>query len=321
MAAVITDDDIDFNAYITETEARQNVKSAHLYVDEMLDRMFAPQSRKQVYLPWDRTREVFAFRPGEVTLWPGINGHGKSLITGMVSLSLMGQGEKVCIASFEMKPYRTLERMSRQWFGDEPARRSDDQAIIDTYKEMMGQFKDWTEGKLWLYDRQGTVDAETIVAVCRYCAKELGIQHIFVDSLMKCVRGEDDYNGQKYIVDEFCAIAKDHDCHIHLIHHIKKLENEGKIPGKFDVKGTGAITDQVDNVMVHWRNKPKEDARRSGEKYDASEPDALLICHKQRNGEDEPKIALWFDAKSHQFKMSPGERPLNLADYPHSNWS
>ena len=43
---------------------------------------------------------------------------------------------------------------------------------------------------------------------------------------MKCVKNEDDYNGQKYVVDELCAIAKDHEMHIHLIHHIKKLANE-----------------------------------------------------------------------------------------------
>ena len=40
---------------------------------------------------------------------------------------------------------------------------------------------------------------------------------------------------------------------------IRKLQDETKIPGKFDVKGTGAITDMVHNVFIWWRNKPKEE--------------------------------------------------------------
>lgn len=230
MASVIEIDDIDFSAYLEETEAKQKVKPAIVFVEDLLDWMYTPNVEQLAYLPWAKCRDQFAFRQGEVTLWAGINGHGKSLITGQLALSLMGQGQKVCVASFEMKPRKTLQRMSRQFSGDEPAQISDHPDIIAGYKDIVRQFADWTDGRLWLYDQQGTVTPETIVAVTRYCAKELGIQHIFIDSLMKCVRGEDDYNGQKYLVDELCAIAKDHDIHIHLIHHIKKLMNEGDGP-------------------------------------------------------------------------------------------
>jgi twinkle protein len=321
MAAVISPDDIDFALYLTETEAMQRVRPASGYIDEMLDRMFNATRERCAYLPWDKTREAFQFRPGEVTLWPGINGHGKSLVTGMVSMSLMGQREKVCIASFEMKPYKTLERMSRQWLGYRPAQRGDPQELIDTYMDAARQFGEWTDGKLWLYDQQGTTTPENIVSVARYCAKELGIQHIFIDSLMKCVKNEDDYNGQKYVIDEFCSIAKDHNAHIHVIHHSKKLDDENRQPGKFDSKGSGSITDQVDNIMVHWRNKAKENARRAREAYKQEDPDAMLICHKQRNGEDEPKIALWFDPDSQQFTEFQGASPMNFSEYPHVKWA
>jgi twinkle protein len=321
MATVIQPDEIDFAAYLKETEAQQKVKPANLYIEEMLDALFSPKQGDGCFLPWDKTHQSFKFRPGEVTLWPGINGHGKSLITGQVSLSMMGQGQKVCIASFEMKPRKTLERMSRQWSGQEPARMYDDPIIIDGYKDVCRQFGKWTDSKLWLYDQQGTVASETIVSVVRYCAKELGIQQIFVDSLMKCVKGEDDYNGQKYIIDEFCSIAKDHDAHIHVIHHIKKLSSEDQLPGKFDAKGSGSITDQVDNVLIHWRNKRKEADARAGKMVSADEPDALLICEKQRNGEDEPRVQLWYDKKTQQFMCGPHDVPVTFDEWPHRSWS
>ena len=321
MAKMIEPDDIDFSAYLEETEAQQKVKPASVYVEDMLNWMFTPNLEKHAYLPWGKTEGSFQFRQGEVTLWAGVNGHGKSLVTGQCGLSLMGQGLRVCIASFEMKPRKTLERMARQWSGQEPARISDHPDIIEGYKDIVRQFADWTDTRLWLYDQQGTVSPETIVAVTRYCAKEIGIQHMFIDSLMKCVKNEDDYNGQKYVVDELCAIAKDHEMHIHLIHHIKKLANEEQTPGKFDAKGSGAITDQVDNMLIHWRNKGKEGAIKRGESHDASEPDALLICAKQRNGEDEPLIQLWFDKETHQFVGNHGDRPVSFDSWPHRAWA
>jgi twinkle protein len=193
--------------------------------------------------------------------------------------------------------------------------------LIDGYKDVVRQFADWTDGRLWIYDQLGTTDPQTMVSVTRYCAKELGIQHMFIDSLMKCVKGEDDYNGQKYLVDELCSIAKDHDMHIHLIHHIKKLSSEDQVPGKFDAKGSGAVTDQVDNMLIHWRNKAKEDAIKCGESFDASEPDAVLRCAKQRNGEDEPIISLWYDRDTQQFKGAQFDRPVSFDTWPHRSWS
>lgn len=321
MATVIEPDDINFSDYLEETEAKQKVKPASVYIDDMLNWMFTPSMEQHTYLPWPKVKDLFQFRQGEVTLWAGINGHGKSLVTGQAALSMMGQGQRVCIASFEMKPRKTLERMSRQWGGMTPARLGDDPILIDGYKDVCKQFAGWTDTRLWLYDQQGTVKPETIVAVTRYCAKELGIQHMFIDSLMKCVQGEDDYNGQKYLVDELCAIAKDHDMHIHLIHHIKKLASEEQTPGKFDAKGSGAITDQVDNMLIHWRNKRKEVDAQIGKPVSADEPDAMLICTKQRNGEWEGRIHLWFDKATQQFVGASSESPVNFDTWPHVRWA
>jgi twinkle protein len=169
---------------------------------------------------------------------------------------------------------------------------------------------------LWLYDQQGTVTTRQVCAVVRYCAKERGITHFFVDSLMKCVSGEDDYNGQKQFVDELTSIARDHGIHIHLVHHIRKPTDESHKPTKYDYKGSGAITDQVDNVISVWRNKAKEKKRDEDKQVDEKEPDALLICDKQRNGEWEGSIGLWFDRASMQYVGGPGDEPLLMYRHP-----
>jgi twinkle protein len=156
-----------------------------------------------------------------------------------------------------------------------------------------------------------------VVGVARYCAKELGMQHIFIDSLMKVVPDEDDHNGQKRFVDELTAIARDYGTHVHLISHIRKLSNEEVAPGKHDVKGTGAITDLVDNLLLVYRNKKKENAKETGGAWSEADPDTFLICAKQRNGEWEGRIGLWFDPHSQQFVHAFGAAPLNFCRFPH----
>lgn len=318
---ILLDDEIDFSRYENETETRERVKPASVWLAELIENLRNPVRGVRQVLPWRKTHSLIQFRPGEVTIWGGANGAGKSLITGMVALSLMAQDQSVCVASFEMKPRKTLERMARQWSGhnpDDPAFAGSAEAkesLIDIY----GQFRDWAQ-KLWLYDQQGTVTAKKIAAVVRYCATEKGVRHFFVDSLMKCVAGEDDYNGQKAFVDELTAIARDHEMHIHLVHHIRKPGDESHKPNKYDYKGSGAITDQVDNVISVWRNKPKEKKVEAGQQVDRMEPDALLICDKQRNGEWEGSIGLWYDRPSQQYVGAPDDEPIVIYRPPEAEW-
>lgn len=321
MAKVIDGDNFDFASYMAGTEPIQKVRRASEYIDEVIEGLFSGAPEPGACMPWGKTHDVFRFRKGEVTLWIGINGHGKSLVTGQQVLSLMGQGERACIASFEMKPRKTMARMGRQWVGAAPQRDTSNTAAIASQRDVYRQFGEWTDDKLWLYDQQGSVKPETVLGVIRYCAVELNIGHVVVDSLMKCVRGEDDYNGQKDFVNELCALAADLDIHIHLVHHIKKLATEDQEPGKFDAKGSGSITDQVDNVLTVWRNKRKEKDQQAGKPVEAAEPDTLLICDKQRNGEWEGRVGLYFDRESNQFAAAFNSRPVSFASFPHRPWT
>ena len=297
---VLSPDDIDFAQYLRETDTKQKVKPADAYLDDYLENAINPKQTKVCTLPWDKTASTFNFRQGEVTVYAGQNGSGKSMITGQIALGLIKQNYKVCIASFEMKPVRSVQRMLRQFACEniEAPRYSSKDVYLNN---IVRRFKAFSDDRLWFYDQQGTVSPTQVVAVVRYCATELGIQHIFIDSLMKCVSAEDDYNQQKYFVDELTAIARDHNVHIHLVHHIRKGNGDEAKPSKTDIKGTGAIADQVDNIFLVWRNKSKEHKIQNNSTYDHTEYDALLMCEKQRNGEAEEWYSLWYDRASQQF--------------------
>lgn len=312
----IIPDTIDFSAYERETEESAKIRPAGDFLKAMISDIGKPEAQEPCsYLPWVKTHNLFAFRQGETTLWAGVNGHGKSAVTGMVSTSLVAQSERVCIASFEMKPRKTLQRMVRQFIGvdDQPAGSFE----LDTVREIYEQFSGLCEKKLWIYDQQGTVSPERIISVTRYCFKELGIQHMFIDSLMKCVKGEDDYNGQKALLDELTAIARDYQAHVHIVHHLRKSGKETDQPDKNDVKGSGSITDQVDNILLVWRNKGKELDRMAGKLVSAEDPDTVIFCRKQRNGTGwEGPIKLYFDQPSMQYTGEPG-REIDMYSWPH----
>jgi len=233
-------DTIDFTQYLKETDSNTNVKAANLYIPQIKERMRNISKEKKLWMPWEKANESFYYRTGEMTVYAGMNGHGKSQVTAQIAMHLMKQGEKVCMASFEMKPKRSIYRMIRQFSGeniDKP--RYMDKAKYVT--EMVERFRDFSSNHLWFYDQQGTTNASQVIAMARYCAVKLQITHIFIDSLMKCVPSEDDYNAQKYFVDELTALARDHNVHVHLVHHIRKLSSEEITPNKNDIKGTGAI--------------------------------------------------------------------------------
>lgn len=283
-------DTIDLSNYMDEPAPDHKVMPASDWIQDVIDDFWKPDTTPRVRLPWLKTHGDFNMRASEVTLWAGINGHGKSQIVGQAILGLCAQGQKVGLASLEMAPRRTLGRMARQAYGaDQPP------------ADYLRRFGAWTDGKLWIYDHVGSSNPKTIAALIRYAVEKFGVQHFIVDNLMKVVKGEDDYNAQKDFVETLCVIARDTGCHIHLVLHIKKLKSETDVPNKFDIKGSGAISDLVDNVFMVWRNKAKENAMRMGEGYEADDPDCLLILDKQRHGETEGRYRFFFDHASMQY--------------------
>ena len=306
----LSDDDIDFSRYLDVTDHKHKVKLSSVWADELKDEVLNPPVDRSTLMPWASTADSFQFRPGEVTVWAGLNGSGKSMITSQVALSLIKQKQRICIASFEMKPKVTLKRMIRQFAGKSLESTHYAQTPVQQKLDAIERFKTFAASNLYLYDQQGTAKPDVIIAMCRYCADELGIHHIMIDNLMKCVPGEDDYNKQKDFVDQLTGVARDYDIHIHLVHHIRKLSSDEIRPSKSDLRGSSAITDQVDNVLIMFRNKKKEHELQAGDTTNAQAYDSMLMCEKQRNGEAEDWFEMWYHKDSQQFLDRSNGMPM-----------
>lgn len=287
----------DFRAYASAPVNDIKADSPQDFEDRVMNLFYGEDSQAGALMPWQKTYDLIKFREGETTLWAGYNGHGKSQVTTQVSLDMAWANEIVVIGSFEMAPERTLWRMIRQ------ASRSRDPG-----EAYIRNFLQWAEGRIWLLSKRGTVDGDWVTAAARYSADTLKATQFVIDNLAKCVKGEEDYDGQKLFTDQICSIGMDTGMHMHLIHHLRKGADEMTCPGKMEIKGSGAITDQVDNAIIVWRNKRKEEERqqRTPKLEIIEQPDCVLNVTKQRNGEWEGKIGLWYDVES----MSYGQGKL-----------
>lgn len=250
----------------------------------------------------DRYEDCFEFRPGELSVWTGINGHGKSLMLSQVQVGLMHQGERVCVFSGEMTPATQAKRLAKQLCGTgQPS---------PAYIDAAGA---WVRDRMWLFNVVGAASIARLLEVFRYAAKRYGVTHFVIDSLMMTDVPDDGpgaFTAQKVAVQHLAQFAKQHRAHVHLVVHPRKAKDESAAPGKLDVGGSGKITDGADNVFSVWASLRDDD------KDDDGKPDARLELHKQRNGEvQHKKFYRFYHPASGQYCLSSARRPTSFVPF------
>jgi len=296
------------------------LKSASDYYDEIIWTLYpedAPHDHTAILPPWQHVQENLQFRMSELMVLCGTNGHGKTQFTGYLTLNAARNGHKCCMASMEMSPGRLLGNMTRQATG-----------MRQPSKQYTLAVSSWYRDKIWMFDCLGTAKVDKILEVFTYARKRYGVTWFVIDSMMKCGIDEDDYNGQKRLLDRLADFKNEHNVFVCLLHHTRKGESEHKPSGKMDVKGTGGITDLADTVGIIWRNKPKEEAMKAHvagiEKLSEADyddlhnmPDAVFNIVKQRNHPEgwEGKVSLFFNTESLQYQAGPDAKPFQFVNY------
>ena len=169
-------------------------------------------------LMFNERYEWMEFRGGELSVWTGYNGHGKSLLLSQVMLGLMEQGRRVAVFSGEMSPERQLKRMVKQAAGlDRPTM---------PYIDAIGE---WLVDKLWIYNKLGSTTIARLIEVFTYANRRYGITQFVVDSLMMTDVPEDGpgaMSAQKIAIQNLCNFAKRQNVHVHLVAHPRKGADE-----------------------------------------------------------------------------------------------
>lgn len=190
----------------------------------------------------------FRVREGDVSVWSGIPGHGKTTFLNHVMLSLAdSQGWNVCFCSFEQDTVTNHVPNIRKWLFSSPRTNSQPQRK---------QIDHWIDDKLSFVDPQSDESYE-----------ELTLDWV-EDTILKAVR---QFGAQIYVLDPWNEIehdkpsnlsmhdyigkalrrikriARDLNVHIAIVAHPTKLKTENGPPGMYDISDSS-----------HWANKPDQ---------------------------------------------------------------
>ena len=300
----------------SESKNPEELKNAADFADDVWKEfMMAEDGNNGVKLPFPDMDEL-TFQDGDLTVWTGYNGHGKSQLLGFAACDwVVNHGQRVCIFSGELPPKKLLKRMVRQTIGKSSPTQME---VIDTLDTLGGHLNrsgnlcdlDSQEtGGIWIFNVTGNAKLDRMLDVFAYAKKRYNCKHFIVDSLVKLGVAESDLDGQSRIISILCDFKMKLNVHIHLVAHPKKPSNDDDStpPTKYCLRGSSALTDLADNVLIVWRNKEKE----KSEMALPSEADARLICEKQRDSSYEPDTDLYFNKNSGQYTATPN-RAVNL---------
>jgi twinkle protein len=287
-------DNVDLSQYMDGPDFKAKVRSARDFQEAVKAKLNPPKFTPKAPSMLLRKGGGIEFRPAEVTAWVGFNGHRKSMFTSQLMLDMAVQRQRVLIVSLEMDPADTMLRMVKQASGEA----APNHHTVD-------DFHTWTDGRLWLFDHVGNLSVDHAFALCRYFATELNGTQVILDSMMMICQSEEKLDEQKRFSTGLIRLAQETGLHIHVVTHCRKPQagGEEKLPTRYEIRGSSAISDQSHNVMIVWMNKAKyaklEENPNNTEA--GSQPCAVIKCDKQRNGRWEGKLALWFHEPSLRF--------------------
>ncbi len=249
-------------------------------------------------LPWPKTRTRLRLRPSETTIWAGPNGSLKSATVNFILAHLAWHGERIFMASLELTADDQLARIAKQMLANPHPVRSRYDALMERLGDQVA-----------LYDYVGHLRLERAVALARYAATDLQANHVLIDNLTMVVPPSRDSDGlaAKFVAGLY-QVGRDTGAHIHLIAHVRKPDDDNRFLNRYDIRGTGAAPDMVDNCVLIQRNEAKQKAIDAGKNDRYEEPDLWMTVDKQRHSPFRGRIGFWL----YETNLRLGESGLDV---------
>lgn len=238
---------------------------------------------------------------GDLSVWTGKRGEGKSTLLSQILLDSIEQGVNVCAYSGEMPANRLKYIINLQAAGSQFVKtRLDDKtgreiSYID--KAERRKIESWYSGKFWLYDNhvvQQADETDTIMRIFELAYRRYDCRVFLVDNLMtvnSTSKERDALQIQADFTVRLRRLAERLGVHIHLVAHPRKTD--GEIKDSDAVSGLSAITNIASNVFSVHRCTEKEKAEKSC--------GALLSCLKNRMYGELGQIRMNYDPRCRRF--------------------
>jgi len=220
------------------------------YRDELLKFVSNPnqiQGRTTGFRTVDRL--INGLREGELTLFSGYAGSGKSTFLNQMVLNLISDTqnpEKVCIASFELSPKSLLFWMGQQTLRQSLSKKESEENL----KTKIDLFMKVVDENLYFIKQQDEIGIDHLLRLIELSHRRDQVNFFIVDSLM-CIENneKDEHRGQTVIIRKLKTIAKKLDIHIILVAHPRKTDGFSVLRIQ-DICGSSNITNLADNLLI-----------------------------------------------------------------------
>jgi twinkle protein len=194
-------------------------------------------------------RLINGLREGELTLFSGYAGSGKSTFLNQLVLNLISDQEnpeKVCIASFELSPRGLLFWMSQQALQQSLSVNDSSESLktkIDIAMKIIDE-------NLYFIKQQDEIGIDHLLRLIELSYRRDQARFFIVDSLM-CIENneKDEHRGQTVIIRKLKTLAKKLDIHIILVAHPRKTDGFSILRMQ-DICGSSNITNLADNLLI-----------------------------------------------------------------------
>ncbi|HJC22018.1 MAG TPA: AAA family ATPase [Candidatus Butyricicoccus avicola] len=238
---------------------------------------------------------------GDLNVWTGRRGEGKSTVLTQIALEAIEQGYNVCVYSGEIPADRFKYGLYLQAAGSTHVCDYDDREAgrVTQYvpKTEMQRIDRWLSGRFWLYDNRISEadEAESVLKVFEKAYRRYDCRVFMVDNLMTvraCKREIDFYQAQADFCIRLRKFAERLGVIVHLVVHPRKTGGKA-VTDNDEIGGLSTITNIACACFIMHRTD-EDEAR----EYDC---DATLSCTKNRAYGQLGNVALRFIPKSRRY--------------------
>lgn len=207
-----------------------------------------PSTVKRIYTRIPKLDQcIGGLSEGQLVVFSGKRGEGKSTLNGQIGLNAIEQGERVCAYSGELSAQNFLNWIMCQ--ATERRLMSYNTSLQTGKKfafvpsEVQARIKRWLDGKFWLFDNsyiEPKKQADTVLGVFEICARRHGCKIFIVDNLMSILCDADEENkAQAQFAARLKSFAVKYRATVLLVAHPRKQKQGEKFTND-DVSGSSA---------------------------------------------------------------------------------
>ncbi|MDP3385595.1 MAG: DnaB-like helicase C-terminal domain-containing protein [Eubacteriales bacterium] len=248
---------------------------------------------------------------GQLVIWTGYNGSGKSTILSNVLLNAIEKGHRTFVYSGELTKEDFKEWMDLQLSGKKhlssyycPVKRQEIPTPNPRYYSYLDKFYD---EKIYLFDTEDYATDEKIISAMEYMAKREGIKVFAIDNMLTMNIsgvGGDLNEKQGKLILKLKSFARIFNAVVHLVAHPRKPSPGQSRVDKYSISGTANITDLADRVIGFHRLTPTE---RMKAEY-AGFNNVLTIFKDRKFGVYDQEILFYFDYFSKRYYTNDIEK-------------